>query len=232
MPWAAAIAPIVTSEPPPAAAPMRIAASIAAVVIRLVRDCASTLRAMCRCVTCEISCASTPASSLSFEVSSSSPAFTPMKPPGSANALMSRLPTRKKLNGRSLLPSCARLESRSPSDCMYSLISGSSTTAPDARRLRITMRPMLYSSSTLKAACAAVPISGSWSWISSEAHTGAGRASQPVATMPASRVAMREGCALMTCSDSAGPPGFPGRAILAFRATRTRNPPVASARPG
>ena len=46
------------------------------------------LRAMCRCVTCAISCAITPASSLSFFVSSSSPLFTPMKPPGSANALM------------------------------------------------------------------------------------------------------------------------------------------------
>ena len=45
-------------------------------------------RAMCRCVTWEISCASTPASSDSVCAASNSPVWTPMKPPGSAKALM------------------------------------------------------------------------------------------------------------------------------------------------
>ena len=45
-------------------------------------------RAMCRCVTCAISCPSTPASSDSFCAATIKPVWTPMKPPGIAKALM------------------------------------------------------------------------------------------------------------------------------------------------
>ena len=103
---------------------MRIAASIAAVDTRLDLLCAAMLRAMCRCVTCATSCAITPASSLSFFVSSSSPLLTPMKPPGNAKALMPLSRMTKKL--KRCEPSFAWLDRRAPIERMYSETSGSS----------------------------------------------------------------------------------------------------------
>jgi len=116
-------------------------------------------RAMCRWVTCD----------------TRGPARLPARSPvrgeqqarvdadvaaGSANALMVGLRTRKKLKSRLRR---GELEMRSPSDCRYSLVSGSSSRCPESRRPRITMRPMRASSSMLSVAWAAVPISGSWS---------------------------------------------------------------------
>ena len=81
----------------PVVAPITMAASTAAAEAMLVRPEFWIERAMCRWVTCAISCASTPASSLSLSVAVSSPALTPMKPPGRAKALMSESLTTKKV---------------------------------------------------------------------------------------------------------------------------------------
>ena len=92
-------------------------------------SCATPLsrpRAMWRCVTCATSCASTPASSLSFAVSSSSPECTPMKPPGSANALIGRIADQEEIEVAIAVVREAR-QACSPSDCRYSPNSGSST---------------------------------------------------------------------------------------------------------
>ena len=52
---------------------------------------------MWRCVTCEISCASTPANCASLAAAVMRPWLTPMKPPGSAKALMAGSRTTKNL---------------------------------------------------------------------------------------------------------------------------------------
>ncbi len=130
----------------PVVAPIRIAASIAAAEARLARLAFCIERAMWRCVTCAISCASTPASSASFLVAVTRPALTPMKPPGSANALIAESRTAK--NVKRCAPSCAWLASRMPSDWRYSLISGSSMIWPASRSCRTIIRPILYSSAS------------------------------------------------------------------------------------
>jgi hypothetical protein len=87
-PWAAEIVPISASGGMPVVAPIRTAASMAAAEAMLLLLAAWMDRAMWRWVTWAISCASTPASSLSLRVAVSNPALMPMNPPGSANALM------------------------------------------------------------------------------------------------------------------------------------------------
>ena len=71
-PCAMAIPPMVASLEP-VAAPTRMAARMAAMVAMLCRPAERTRRAMWRCVTCAISCASTPASCDSLRVASISP---------------------------------------------------------------------------------------------------------------------------------------------------------------
>ena len=227
-PWAVAIAPIVTSDGMPATAASRMAATVAAVETTLERERSSMLRAMWRWVTCAISCAYTPASSLSLRVSSSRPEWMPMNPPGSANALMVGSLIRKKLNRR--LPSCAMLESRSPRVCRYSFVSGSSSMRPVSLRPRMTMRPMRYSSSRLSVDAAAVPISGRWSWVS-WAQSWPGKASHPARPRPATRArGRRRRLRGMPAFDRRRALGFRGPRAFRVRASRTPRPRDASAR--
>ena len=131
-----------------------------------------------------------------------------MNPPGSAKALMLGSLTRKNVNWR--FPVFAWLDSLRPSDCRYSLVSGSSRMRPVSLRPRITMRPMRFSSSMLKVDAAAVPISGNWS-CTSWPTTGPGRASQAVRPNPAS--SERNGdvrACFIVPFDRTAAPGFPG----------------------
>ena len=118
---------------------------------------------MCRCVTCAISCASTPASSLSLRVAISRPEFTPMNPPGSAKALIAGSLDHEEVEGPvAVLVRLAR-RARSPSDCRYSVISGSSTIWPAFAQPahRPCGRCWYSSSSAERRAAPRVPMSGS-----------------------------------------------------------------------
>ena len=157
-PCAAVTEPSTASLGMPVVAPISTAARIAAADARLARPAFWIERAMWRWVTCAISCASTPASSPSLRVAVTSPALTPMNPPGSANALMPASLIAK--NVKRCAPSCALLASRMPSDCRYSVTSGSSTIWPASRRLRTIIRPILYSSMSDSVVLAGVPMSG------------------------------------------------------------------------
>ena len=164
--WLCAARPCAAVTPPstaslgrPVVAPIRIAASIAAIDAMFARPAFCSERAMWRCVTCAISCASTPASSASLRVAVTRPAFTPMKPPGSAKALMPESRTAK--NVKRCAPSWAWLDRRMPSACRYSLISGSSTIWPASRSCRTIISPILYSSASDSVVLAGVPMSGS-----------------------------------------------------------------------
>ena len=83
------------------------------------------MRAMWRWVTCAISCASTDASSDSEAEETISPVFTPMKPPGSAKALIE--PSRMAKKSNAWRTSGATATSRPPSRLRYSVTSASST---------------------------------------------------------------------------------------------------------
>ncbi len=96
-PWAAVMVPSKASPGMPVVAPMRMAARTAAAEAMLLRPAFWMERAMCRWVTWAISCARTPASSLSDTVAVTRPALTPIKPPGSAKALIPESLTTKKL---------------------------------------------------------------------------------------------------------------------------------------
>ena len=78
---------------------LRLAASTPSTIAAMpTSDCRLELampRAMWRCVTCDISCASTAASSSRLLVIAISPRLTPTKPPGRAKALTVRSRTRK-----------------------------------------------------------------------------------------------------------------------------------------
>ncbi len=82
---------------------LRLAASTPRIVVTMPRIEAcrlgAMLRAMWRCVMCDSSCASTEASSSREAVIAINPRCTPMKPPGSANALTLRSRTRKGSKG-------------------------------------------------------------------------------------------------------------------------------------
>src|SRR5688572_23340432 len=158
-PCAAVTPPSTASLGTPVVAPIRIAASIAAIEAMFARPAFCSERAMWRCVTCAISCASTPASSASLRVAVTRPAFTPMNPPGRAKALIAESRTAK--NVKRCAPSCAWLDRRMPSACRYSLISGSSTIWPASRSCRTIMSPILYSSASDSVVLAGVPMSGS-----------------------------------------------------------------------
>ncbi len=90
-PCAAVTLPSTASLGRPVVAPIRIAASIAAAEARFARPAFCSERAMWRCVTCAISCASTPASSASLRVAVTRPALTPMKPPGQREGVDARV---------------------------------------------------------------------------------------------------------------------------------------------
>ena len=158
-PCAAVTPPSTASLGRPVVAPIRIAASIAAIDAMFARPAFCSERAMWRCVTCAISCASTPASSASLRVAVTRPAFTPMNPPGRAKALMPESRTAK--NVKRCAPSCAWLDRRMPRACRYSLISGSSTIWPASRSCRTIISPILYSSASDNVVLAGVPMSGS-----------------------------------------------------------------------
>ena len=91
------------------------------------------LRAMWRCETCDISCASTEASSSRVAVIAIRPRWTPTKPPGSANALTLGSRTRNSSQAKRWSMSAVMLPSerdcgdeRLPDRLRYSSRSGSS----------------------------------------------------------------------------------------------------------
>ena len=96
--------------------PTKMAATSAAAEAMPWRPRAWTARAICRWVTCAISCASTLASCASFEVAVMRPWLRPMKPPGSAKALMLVSRTTKNRNRRCESGTCEAM--RLPSDWM------------------------------------------------------------------------------------------------------------------
>ncbi len=157
--WPAAMAAIAACPAWGETTPSSIAPSMPTAEGTLSRLAASNMRAAWRWVTCEISCARTPASSLSVLVSWMRPVCTPMKPPGTAKAFSTRLCTTK--NSKGLACVSAWLASREPSPCRYTSSSGSSRTRPLLRRSRTKARPILYSWSGEMNAPAESPKSGS-----------------------------------------------------------------------
>ncbi len=86
--WPNAATPIARLPPPPARAASSAPARLASMTM-LFWLCCVMPRAIWRCTTWPISCASTAASSDSLPEETISPVFTPMKPPGMAKALIS-----------------------------------------------------------------------------------------------------------------------------------------------
>src|SRR5258705_220973 len=143
---------------PPPMAPSRIAPRSAAAVVRLCLDWSAIMRAMWCCVTCAVSCAMTPASSDSLELASTRPSCRNTKPPGTANALMLWSLITKYWKSRP--PSALCEASRCPTEFMYSLISGSSSSAFWSRSWCATIAPRRYSSVCERTAAAGLPMSG------------------------------------------------------------------------
>ena len=160
-PWLIAMAPSIAWPPAPLAAPIRIAASIAAVVPSDMRLCARIERAMWRWRTCAVSWPSTLARSDSVSVSSIRPVLTQMKPPKVAKALIS---VRTHDEVLEILVVIARLRGQARAellDVVGELRDPRGSGSDRAARASPSARSG-YSSVLLRMAFSGEPMSGSW----------------------------------------------------------------------